>query len=592
MFVLGLAGEPERIIMRNKQLSDIFSEMADIMEILAEDHFRINTYRKVARVIQDCPKDVAGLAAEGQLQELPGVGKSSAEKINEFVHTGIIPAHRQLLQKIPPGLLEMLRIPGLGPKGVAAIWKGLDVTNLSELQKVVDDHSLETLPGFGAKKAQAIGDGIKFIEAAGRRILLIYADAMGELIVGQLRKIKQARRVEVAGSLRRGCETIGDIDILAQADDGTKIIDAFCKLPQVQEVLLAGDTKASVRLAEPELCPDVVQVDLRIVDADSMGAAWNYFTGSKYHNIRLREIAVKKKYKLNEYGLFRGEKRIAGKTEEEIYKKLGLAYISPALREDRGEIERAAKNELPDLVELTDVRGDLHLHSPASDGRNEIEELVEAARKLGYEYIAITDHSQSSVIAHGLDAKRLLKSIENIRKINQSQKDFTVLASAEVDILMDGSLDYPDKVLSELDFVIASVHSGLKGPEERNTRRLLRAMENPYVNCIGHPTGRMINVREPMQLDIEAIINQAARTGTALEVSASPLRLDLNDIHCRLAMEAGVKLVINTDAHDVNQLNLMRYGVVTAQRGWATKNDVLNCLTANHIKKWVQDKRK
>jgi DNA polymerase (family 10) len=577
--------------MRNQQLSDIFSEMADIMEILGEDHFRINTYRKVARVIHDCPKDVASLVSDGNLQELPGVGKSSAEKINEFVHSGTIHAHRQLLRQIPPGLLDMLKIPGLGPKGVAAIWKGLAVTNLAELQKSIDDHTFETLAGFGVKKAESISRGIKFIEAASERILLIHADAIAGLIVEQLSKIKQVQGIEVAGSLRRGCETVGDIDILAQAKNGVKIIDAFCHLPGVQEVLLAGDTKASVRFAEPEICPGVVQVDLRIVDAESMAAAWNYFTGSKYHNVRLREIAIKKKYKLNEYGLFKGEKRVAGKSEEEIYLKLGLAYIPPALREDRGEIERARQNQLPALIELSDIRGDLHMHSRASDGRNKIEELIAAAQQRGYQYIAITDHSKSSVIANGLDAKRLLQSIENIRKTNQSQKDFTVLAATEVDILMDGSLDYPDEVLSELDFVIASIHSGLKGPEKRNTKRILRAMENPYVNCIGHPTGRMINVREPMLLDMEALINQAAQTNTALEVSASPLRLDLNDIHCRLAVEAGVKLVINTDAHDIHGLNLMRFGVATAQRGWATKNDVLNCQAVTAIRKLVQKKR-
>jgi DNA polymerase (family X) len=577
--------------MKNKQLRDIFEQMADIMEILAEDRFRVNTYRKVARVISDSAKDVAALAAAGELQELSGVGKSSAEKINEFVHGGVIKAHQELLAKIPPGLLDMLKIPGFGPKGVAAVWKKLKVETLADLQRVIDDKSLEELPGFGAKKAEGIARGIQFIESAGGRILLAHALALADLIVGQLRLLDSLEEVEVAGSLRRGCETIGDIDILVQAKDGKEIIESFTRLPGVQRVLGAGETKASIQFAEPELCPDVVQVDLRIVPAESFGAAWQYFTGSKYHNVKLREIAGQKKYKLNEYGLFKGEKSIAGKTEQEIYKKLGLQYIAPTLREDRGEIELAQKNKLPMIVELKDIQGDLHMHSPASDGRSEIEELVQAAKQLGYTYIAISDHSQSSVIANGLDVKRLQVSIKKIRALNESLQNFTIMISSEVDILLEGSLDYPDEVLAELDFVIASVHSGLQGSKERSTMRILKAMENPYVNCIGHPTGRMIHVREPMDLDMDAILQQAVETGTAMEVSASPLRLDLNDIHCRQAVEAGVKLLINTDAHDIHGLHLMRYGVATAQRGWATKSDVLNTQPVSAITKWVKRKR-
>jgi len=577
--------------MKNQQLRDIFEQMADVMEILGEDRFRVNTYRKVARVISDSPKDVATLAAEGKLQELPGVGKSSSAKINEFVHGGVIKAHQELLAKIPPGLLDMLKVPGFGPKGVAAVWKNLKVETLADLQRVIEDKSLEELPGFGAKKAEGIARGIKFVESAGNRILLAHALALSDLIVGQLQNCKGLQEIELAGSLRRGSETVGDIDILVQAKEGKEIIEEFTKLPGVQRVLGAGETKASIQFAEPELCPDVVQVDLRVVPSESFGAAWQYFTGSKYHNVKLREIAGQKKYKLNEYGLFKGEKQIAGKTEQEIYQKLGLQYIAPTLREDRGEIELAKNNNLPAIVELKDIQGDLHMHSPASDGRNEVEELIETAKQLGYKYIAISDHSKSSVIANGLDVKRLKVSINKIRKLNESLKNFTILISSEVDIMLDGSLDYPDEVLAELDFVIASVHSGLKGSKERSTTRILKVMENPYVNCIGHPTGRMIHVREPMELDMDAIIKQAAATGTAMEVSASPLRLDLNDIHCRQAIEAGVKLVINTDAHDIHGLHQMRYGVATAQRGWATKADVLNAQPVSMIKKWVQRKR-
>lgn len=577
--------------MKNKQLRDIFDQMADIMEILGEDHFRVNTYRKVARVILDCPRDVAVLAADGKLQELPGVGKSSAQKINEFVHRGSIQAHQDLLGRIPPGLLDMLRIPGFGPKGVSAVWRQLKVETPADLQRVIEDKSLESLPGFGAKKAEGIARGIQFIESAGDRILLAPALLLSDWIVERLRDYQEVQQIERAGSLRRGCETVGDIDILVQAKNGSAIIERFTRLPGIQRVLGAGETKASVQLSDPDVCSDVVQVDLRIVPAESFGAAWQYFTGSKYHNVRLRELAGRKKYKLNEYGLFKGPKQIAGTTEQEIYDKLGMQYIAPELREDRGEIEQAQTNMLPVLVALEDIQGDLHIHSPASDGRSELEELVQASRQLGYQYIAISDHSKRSVIANGLDEKRLKANIAKVRKLNDSLKGFTVLISSEVDILPDGSLDYSNEVLAELDFVIASVHSGLQGAKGNNTARILKAMENPYVNCIGHPTGRMIHVREPMELDMDMVIQQAAETGTALEVSASPLRLDLKDIHCRMAIEAGVKLVINTDAHDVHGLCQMRYGIITARRGWVTRADVLNAQPLIAITKWVKQKR-
>ncbi|MCK4628054.1 MAG: PHP domain-containing protein, partial [Sedimentisphaerales bacterium] len=342
----------------------------------------------------------------------------------------------------------------------------------------------------------------------------------------------------------------------------------------------------------PNVCSDSVQVDLRVVPSKSTGAAWQYFTGSKYHNVRLREIAAKKKLKLNEYGLFRGEKQLAGKTEQDVYKKLGLAYIPPTLREDRGEVELAQKNKLPAVVEQKNIRGDLHMHTPASDGRNTLEELTAMAQMLGYQYIAVTDHSQSSAIANGLDIERLLEHIKKIKALNEQYDDITILTSSEVDILMDGSMDYPDDVLAQLDFVIGSVHSGMAGPEEKCTARVIRAMKNPYVNCIGHPTGRLIGTREPMKLDMNAVIAAAVETHTALEINAHPMRLDLKDIHIRLAIEAGVKLIINTDAHDVAGLQLMRYGVATAQRGWATSSDILNCQPLDTIRAWRAKGRK
>jgi len=580
--------------MRNQQLADIFTEMADIMEILGEDSFRISSYRKVARVIQDCRQDVAVLAAEGRLEELPGVGKASAQKINEFVHSGLIRWHRELRSKIPPGLLDMLKIPGMGPKSAAAVWQGLKVTTLAGLKEAIENHRLEELPGFGAKKAELLGKGLAFLASAGGRVLLAHGLVLAEQVLAELRDVKGVERVEMAGSLRRGCETIGDIDLLAQAEDGEVLLAAFTHLPGVQQVLAAGETKAAIRYAQPELCPEAAQVDLRVVPAKSFGAAWQYFTGSKYHNVRLRGLAGRKKLKLNEYGLFLGDKPLAGAREEDVYAKLGLAWVPPPLREDRGEVEAAGAGGggLPALVEEGDIKGDLHVHSPASDGHNTIEELIAAARRRGYKYLAITDHSPSSVIANGLNVQRLRENSKKIRKVNESLKGFTVLAGAEVDVLLDGRLDYPDEVLAELDFVIASVHSGLKGSRERNTARLLRALENPYVNCLGHPTGRMIQVREAMELDLEAVIAQAARTGTALEVSASPLRLDLSDVHCRRAAAAGAKLLINTDAHDAESLDQMRFGVLTAQRGWARRADVLNCQGVAVLRRWVQTKRR
>ncbi len=578
--------------MLNQQISDIFAEMADIMEILAEDPFRINTYRKLARIIGDSSQDIAALAATGTLEEIPGIGKSSAAKIQEFVHTGNIEAHKDLRKKIPSGLLELLKIPGIGPKGIAAVWKGLNVSSLSDLQKVIDDHSLESLPGFGPKKAQSLAKGIAFLQSTRGRILLCHAEAIAEHIISQLLTAIPRLKIETAGSLRRGRETIGDIDLLAQAHGSQKLIETFTQLPGIRNITAAGDTKASILYANPEICPELVQIDLRVIPKESMGAAWQYFTGSQAHNIRLREIAAKKKLKLNEYGLFAGDKPIAGQTEAEIYAALGLPFITPPLREDRGEIELAQNDNLPPLLSLSDIRGDLHMHSPASDGRATIEEMALAAQSLTYRYIAITDHSKSSVIANGLDIKRLLKNIETIRAINNTLKNLTILASSEVDILADGSLDYPDEILQQLDFVMASVHSGMTGDKDKLTTRICRTMENPYVNCIGHPTGRMLNIRDAMQLDMAQIIRTAAQTHTALEVSSNPLRLDLNDIHCRMAIDAGVKLIINTDAHDTNGLRDMRYGVTTAQRGWAKKSDVLNCQPLAALRKWISEKRK
>jgi DNA polymerase (family 10) len=578
--------------MKNAVLSELFSEMADIMEILGEDPFRINSYRKVARVIGDMPMDIETLLAAGELAETPGIGKSSLAKIEEFVKTGAITAHQQLRTKIPPTLLDLLNVPGIGPKGAKAVYEHLKVTTIADLKKAIQSGALAQLAGFGDKKAAAIAKGIEFLEKSTGRIRLDQALDAADIVSEFLQKLSGIQKIQAAGSLRRCAETIGDVDILVATSKGKKapeqIVQAFTTAPFVQEVLAAGPTKGSA-IIQIETTP--VHVDVRVVPQKSFGAAAQYFTGSKQHNVRLREIAVKAKLKLNEYGLFKGDKMLAGATEEEIYHKLGLDYISPLLREDRGEIEAAKTHSLPDLITLEDIKGDLHVHTNASDGSSDISQLVEAAKDAGYKYICITDHSHSSAIANGLSAKRLAGQIQQIRKLNEKLKGITILAGTEVDILADGSLDFDNKLLAELDFVIASIHSGLSSPREKVTGRTMKAMDNPYVNCIAHPTGRLIGQREPMDVDIAAVIRHAAQTHTALEVNANPYRLDLKDTHCKMAIEAGVKLAIETDAHSIAGLSLMGFGVATAARGWVTKTDVINTLPVAKIKDWVKTKR-
>ncbi len=582
--------------MKNAILSAIFDQMADIMEILGEDRFRINSYRKVSRAIGELPTDVAVLLENGRLAQTPGIGKSSLAKIEEFVESNRITAHEELLERIPPSLLELLNIPGMGPKGVKAVYEGLGVEGVDDLKKAIEDGSLAELPGFGEKKAAALRQGIEFLEKSSGRIRLDQAVEAAGMVIDLMQSLPGVDRIAPAGSLRRRAETIGDVDILVVASEGKKgsetsprqIIQSFTEAPFVERVLASGDTKGSA-IVQTETTP--VQVDVRVVPAESFGAAMQYFTGSKQHNVRLREIAIKKKLKLNEYGLFKGDKQIAGPTEDEIYEKLGLAPVAPLLREDRGEIEAARSHDLPRLVHIDDIRGDFHMHTVASDGRCGIEEMVEAAHEAGYEFLCITDHSESSVIANGQSPKRLAKQIEQIRTVAAKLKGITLMAGAEVDILADGSLDFDDKLLSELDFVVASIHSGMGSPREKVTMRTLKAMENPFVSCIGHPTGRLIGQREAMDLDMSAVIEQAAQTHTALEINANPYRLDLKDVHCKMAIEAGVKLAIGTDAHSAEGLGLMHYGVATAGRGWATKDDILNTLTPAKLRSWLQAKR-
>lgn len=574
--------------MANKELTAIFSQMADLLEIQDADPFRINSYRKAARSIDDLTEDVADLAAEGRLTGIPGVGKSMTEKILQYLKHGSIDLHKELLASVPKGLPALLDIPGLGPKKVRLLWQRLGIQGVDDLVRALDAGTVAQLPGMGEKSAAKIRKGIEFLKKSAGRAPLGVAWPLAQEVIEALKEATGVKHVEIAGSLRRARETIGDVDLLCAAEDGGRIIAVFTKLPIVTSVLAEGDTKGAVLASRPD--GGELQIDLRVVPPDSFGAALQYFTGSKEHNVRLRELAAKKKWKLNEYGLFDGGKRLAGRDEAGIYRKLGLPFLPPEVREDRGEFERAS--EAAALVTLDDIRGDLHMHTTASDGRNTLEEMVEAARARGYQYIAICDHSQSSAIANGLSADKLLRSIERVRDLNAKLKGFTVFAGTECDILAGGRLDYPDEVLAECDFVVASIHAGLGQDRRTVTERTIAAMRNPYVTIIGHPTGRLLGRREPMDLDIEAVIREAAATGTALEISASWQRLDLKDVHAQQAAAGGAMLAINTDAHSTDQLDMMEYGVRTARRGWVKASSVLNALTTAELRKFLSRKRK
>ena len=572
--------------MKNRELSGIFEEMADLLEILGQDPFRINSNRRVARVIADLPQDIEIIWQQDALAKLPGVGKHTAARIAEYLETGQIAAHQELLAQVPSDLPAMLNIAGLGPKTLAKVWRQLGVETVQDLQQAIDAGTLAQLPGLGAKKAQQIARGIAFRQTTVGRTPLGIALPFAEDLALQLSQIPAVGRVEIAGSARRRCETVGDVDLLVQATQGKKVIDAFIKFPAIQEVLAAGATKASVFLEQG------LQVDVRAVSKKSFGAALSYFTGSKEHNVALRGLAVDKKLKLNEYGLFKGEKAIAGSDEQGIYAKLGLAYVEPELREDGGEIQAAQGNTLPRLVQTSDILGDLHMHTTASDGTTTIEELAQAAKDRGHKYIALTEHTASSAIANGLNQRQLLKQIEKVRRADDKIKGIKLLASAEVDILADGSLDYPDHILAKLDLVTASIHSGLAGSAEKVTSRLLKAMENPYVDIIGHPTGRLLGERQAMDLDMERILAVAAQRQIAMELNSHWARLDLKDLHLRMAKQAKVKIAICTDAHSVEHLDNIRYGIWTARRGWLEPADVLNSKSCDQLLKWVHTRRK
>ena len=570
--------------MNNTEIAKIFREMAEFLEIKGENLFRIRAFQKVAQNIENLNRDIAEIAGRGELQSIPGIGKGMAKRIEEFLKTGKLKEYRDLKKEFPPGLMEMLSVPELGPKTAKLLYDKLGIRSIKGLEEAAKEHKIQGLFRLGVKVEENILRGIEVYQRQGERMLLFDALRVVHPIIEELSRLPEVKLISEAGSLRRRKETIGDIDILTASASPKAVIKAFTNLAEVREILAKGETKSSVCLN------DGLQVDLRVVKPNSFGAALVYFTGSKSHNIKIRDMARRKGLKVSEYGVFkvRGNKRVAGKTEEEIYQSLGLSWIPPELREDRGEVEVALKKGLPELVEVSDIKGDFHVHSRWSDGADSIEEIAEAARERGYQYLVVADHSQSLKVARGLSVENLKKKIRAIRQLNKRFKAFTLLAGTEVDIKSDGSLDYPDSILAELDVVIAAIHSGFKQKREQLTSRILMAMENRYVNIIAHPTGRLMGARDGYDLDFDKIFKQALDTKTALEINAFPERLDLNDLNVHRAKNLGVKLAIGTDAHILNQLASMELGVSVARRGWLGKRDLLNTLSLAELMKWLK----
>jgi len=565
--------------LKNREVAGVLYEMAELLELHAENSFKIIAYSKAARAIESMKEDIEQLCKEGRLQSIPGVGKAISEKVEEYLRTGQIQAHQDLLKKTPAGLAELLKISGLGPKTIFMLHEKLNITNLDELEKAAREHRIRRLPRMGPKSEKNILKSIERYRKRSTRILYSTAEPVVSEVLAYLQKMEGLEHITAAGSYRRGKETVGDIDILATATRPEEVVAAFVRMPMVEEVLSRGPTKASVIVKE------TIQVDLRIVEHRSYGTVLQYFTGSKEHNVLLRQLALDRGYSLSEYSLKRlsdGQDLFFDR-EEDVYAHLGLQYIPPEMREDRGEIEAARLGRLPELVSLMDIRGDLHVHSDWSDGRASIIEMARAAQALGYEYLALCDHSPSVGIAGGLAPEKLEEKIEAIAAVNEVLEGLTVLVGTEVDIKADGKLDYPNDLLARCDIVVASVHMGQQQKEREITGRLISAIENEFVDIIGHPTGRIINQREPYEVDMKAVLDAAARTGTAMEINAYPTRLDLNDVYARMAKDMGVKMSINSDAHEPEQLKVMKFGVNVARRGWLEKKDLLNALSLQDL---------
>ncbi len=574
--------------MVNQEIAEIFDHMSRVLAIKGKDRFRALAYERAAGSLRGLNQDVTGLAREKKLEEIPGVGHDLSEMIEEYIETGHIRRCEREMRNVPDALIEMMDIPGIGPKTLALLHEKFRIKNVDDLRRLIEKGSLGKLRGFGEKKIENLLRGIALHQSSKERRRLGMVLSLAEKLLDEARKIELVDRADLAGSIRRGRETIGDIDLLISSRKGEEALREFVKPPAVKRVTALGETRASA-LIEGNL-----QVDVRAVPKESYGAALQYFTGSKQHSVHLRTIAQKRGLKINEYGVFRGDKRIGGEKEEDTYRALGIKMPPPELREDRGEIEAAMEGRLPKLIEEGDLRGDLHAHTTWSDGRSSLEEMVEAAARLGLEYIAITDHSPSSRIANGLDIDRLERKIEAVEALRKKRgrRKPRILMGAEVDILPDGRLDYPDEVLARLDVVVASVHGAFRQSKDRMTGRLLDAIANPYAHVIGHPTTRLLGSREPVEFDFERIVEAAAEAGVALEVNGSPSRLDLNDVMARAAHEAGALLAIDSDAHSAAQLEQTRYGILQARRGWVEARSVVNTWPWPKFSRWLRQRRK
>jgi DNA polymerase (family 10) len=564
----------------NPEIAAMFDRMALLLEIQGANPFRVRAYQNAARTVAGLSRSVADMLREGQdLAKLPGIGRDLAGKIAEIAETGQFAALRELETKVPAGLLELRRLPGLGPKRVKILYDELGISDVTKLQRAARSHRIRALRGFGAKTEQQILEALSRSAQEERRHKLADVEEIARAYVDYLKAVPGIREIIVAGSFRRRKETVGDLDILVTCTKSSPVMKRFADYEEVETVVSQGTTRSAVVLRSG------VQVDLRVVAQASYGAALYYFTGSKAHNVAVRTIAVKKNLKINEYGVFRGKRRIAGRTENEVFRSVGLRYIEPELREDRGEIEASRKNQLPNLVSVDDIRGDLHAHTDATDGHQTLREMAEAAQALGYEYLAITDHSKRVTIAHGMDEKRLRKQLDAIDRLNAKLRGFRILKGIEVDILESGKLDLRDSVLKELDITVCATHSGLGVSRTRQTERIIRAMDNPYFKILAHPTGRLINQRSAYDVDMERIMKAALERGCYLELNAQPDRLDLNDVHCRMAKDMGLKLAISTDAHTTGNLHYMRFGVDQGRRGWLEPADVLNTRRWSELKK-------
>jgi DNA polymerase (family 10) len=570
--------------MKNPLVADIFNSIADILELKGENPFRVRAYKNAARTIEGLPKDVGEMSGD-EILKIKGIGSDLEGKIEEIVRTGRLEFLDELIKSIPKGLTELLSVPGLGPKTAKLFYDKFKISSVDELERLAKEHRLAGLPGIKEKTEENILRGIESFRRHSERQPLGLALPAAEGIINHLTKSAPVVEISLAGSIRRRKDTVKDIDILCTSRDPDKVMQVFTGLPFVSDLLAHGPTKSSV------IIEDGIQVDLRVVDEESYGAALNYFTGSKAHNIRLREMALKLGLKVNEYGIFKGNKKIGGQKEKDLYDILELPFIPPELREDSGEVEAALSGDLPKVIELEDILGDLHVHTNRSDGKHTPEELVTAARDRGYKYIAVTDHSKGLGIAGGLKEDELMEQIGEIDAINKKLRGFKILKGIEVDIRSDLTLDFDDDILKRLDIVVASIHSGFRQSREKLTARIAAAMKNPHVHIIAHPTGRLIGERDAYDVDITEVLKIAKETGTALEINAYPMRLDLNDVHCRAAKEMSVPIVISTDTHIIYHFDYMSYGVSTARRGWLEKGDVLNTLDYKSLMKVLQSKK-